>query len=447
LTTSAQTHEAATALAIPRHCLLEVTGRQLQAPLVTGGTTRYVNLDYAATAPALKAVVDHVAEVMPYYASVHRSAGYASKVSSALYEQARADVGEFVGAGPGDVVVFTRNTTDALNLLADATPPGTVIFLDLEHSANQLPWQARGHRRVPVAGDLEETLDRLDRALTEEPAVLLAITGASNVTGEVVPIDAVAELAHSHRVRVAVDAAQLAPHRGVSLADSGVDYVALSGHKLYAPYGAGALVGRRDWLDAAEPHLLGGGSVADVGAGGTRWSPAPARHEAGTPNLLGAAALAAACRALAELTPGALRYHEEALLTYLEAQLAQVRGVRLHRLWPDHDDRVGAVAFTVAKYPAGLVAAYLSAEHGIGVRDGRFCAHQLLDRLGLHDGAVRASVGLGSTGTDVEALVDALVALVTDGPQWTYEPGVGGQWQPAADSRPLPAFGRPRSSG
>jgi selenocysteine lyase/cysteine desulfurase len=315
--------------------------------------------------------------------------------------------------------------------------PGRVVFLDLEHHANLLPWQARDHRRVEVASTVEETLDRLDRALIETPAVLLAITGASNVTGEVVPIDAVAALAHSHRVRVAVDAAQLAPHRGVSLLDSGVDYVALSGHKLYAPYGAGALVGRRDWLDAAEPHLLGGGGVEDVAAGGTRWSRSPARHEAGTPNLLGAAALASACRALGALDADALRYHEEALLDHLEELLAAVPRVTLHRLWPEQADRVGAVAFTVAGYPAGVVAAYLSAEHGIGVRDGRFCAHQLLDRLGLHDGAVRASIGLGSTGADVERLADAVRQLVDAGPAWRYERD-GEHWRPVGDPRPVP---------
>ncbi len=427
--------EPAPRLNVPRHPLLDVTGRDLHVPVVTSeDTVRYVNLDYAATAPAMRRVVDHVADVLPYYASVHRGAGYASQVSSALYEQARADVAAFVGAGPDDVVVFTRHTTDALNLLAKATPDGTVVFLDLEHHANLLPWLARPHRRVEVATTIDETLDRLDRALIETPAVLLAITGASNVTGEVVPLDLVTDLAHSHRVRVAVDAAQLAPHRRVSLRDGGVDYLALSGHKLYAPYGAGVLAGARDWLDAAAPHLLGGGGLEDSPDGAIRWGRAPARHEAGTPNLLGAAALAQACRVMSELAPGALTYHEEALLGYLEDQLKSIPGVTLHRLWPGHGERVGAVAFTVAGYPAGLVAAYLSAEHGIGVRDGRFCAYQLLDRLGLRDGAVRASVGLGSTAADVERLANALDALVAEGPTWRYAL-TDGQWQPVDDPR------------
>jgi selenocysteine lyase/cysteine desulfurase len=279
--------------------------------------------------------------------------------------------------------------------------------------------------------------------LEAEPVALVAITGASNVTGEVLPLTEIAEIAHAAGARVVVDAAQLAPHRRVDLAATGVDYLALSGHKLYAPYGAGALVGRRDWLDAAPPHHAGGGAVqaVRVAAGDPKaeWAPAPHRHEGGTPNVLGAAALAEACRCLEHLVDTAAPAHERALLARLEAGLAAVPGVHTLRIWPDSPDRVAVASFVVDGHPAGRVAAYLSAEHGIGVRDGKFCAHPLLARLG-EDTAVRASLGLGTTEDDVDRLVAALEALVTRGPRWDYAL-VDGRWSPVPDPRPIDPFG------
>jgi selenocysteine lyase/cysteine desulfurase len=318
-----------------------------------------------------------------------------------------------------------------------------VLRLDVEHHANLLAWGSG--RVLRAAGTVEQTLADLRYALTADRPALLAVTGASNVTGEVLPLAEVIALAHAAGARVVVDAAQLAPHRRIDLAATGADYLALSGHKLYAPYGAGALVGRRDWLDVAAPYLAGGGAVRSVSAPGSgdaaevSWAPAPHRHEAGTPNVLGAAALAEACRRL----DGALdTAHEAELLARLEAGLAAVPGVRTLRIWPDSADRVAVCTFVVDGHPAGLVAAYLSAEHGIGVRDGKFCAHPLLQRLaGTADGcAVRASLGLGTTAGDVDRLVGALARLVTDGPRWDYAV-VSGRWSPVPDPRDLDPLG------
>ncbi|MGY2062379.1 aminotransferase class V-fold PLP-dependent enzyme, partial [Nocardia gipuzkoensis] len=198
------------------------------------------------------------------------------------------------------VVVFTRNTTDSLNLLASCVPGDTVV-LDIEHHANFLPWTRHGRRVVPAADTVEETIRRVVAELCAKPAALLAITGASNVTGEVLPLERLASIAHQCGARILVDAAQLAPHRRIDLRATGIDYLAFSGHKLYAPFGAGVLVGRRDWLDAAEPYLAGGGAVKQVSTTETEWACAPQRHEAGSPNVLGVAALAAACDALGSL--------------------------------------------------------------------------------------------------------------------------------------------------
>jgi len=417
--------------------LLPVLGADLRVPLADGRSARYVNLDYAATAPALACVAERVAAVLPYAGSVHRGSGVPSRVASGLYENARATVARRLGARAGDHVIFTRNTTDATNLLAACVPAGRgdVVTLDVEHHANLLPWRraACGTRVVAHAPTLAETLARIEDALAAAPAALLAITGASNVTGEVLPLEEVVAIARRHGTRVFVDAAQLAPHRAVDLAASGVDYLALSGHKAYAPYGAGVLAGRADWLDAAPPYLAGGGAVVEVTVDDVAWADGPRRHEAGTPNLAGAVALAAALDALAELPPAG---HEAALRRTLLEGLGAIGGVTTLSIWSDAPDAIGTVAFTVEGHAPGLVGAYLSAEHGIGLRDGRFCAHPLLARFGLPDGALRASFGLGSRHADAERLIAAVEQLVADGPANAYTRTDEG-WAPVEDRRDL----------
>ncbi|MFI9410184.1 aminotransferase class V-fold PLP-dependent enzyme [Nocardia gamkensis] len=414
--------------------LARVSGDELRVPLVHGGSATYANFDYAASAPALAQVTDRVQQLLPYYASVHRGAGYASRISTECYEAARGSVSRFLDAADDQVVVFTRNTTDSLNLLASCVPGDTVV-LDIEHHANFLPWTKRGRRVVRAADTVEETIGRLVAELCSKPAALLAVTGASNVTGEVLPLERLATIAHQCGARILVDAAQLAPHRRISLRDTAIDYLAFSGHKLYAPFGAGVLVGKRDWLDAAQPYLAGGGAVREVRSDAAEWASAPQRHEAGSPNVLGAAALAAACDALSGIDAETLAAHEHRLADRLRDGLATIPGVQLLRIWIDSPDSVGIVAFTLDDFAPGHVAAYLSAEHGIGVRDGRFCAHPLLARLGLN-GALRASIGLGTTSADVDRLIEAIAILARTGPTWNYA-AENGVWNPTPETRPF----------
>ncbi|WP_277207727.1 aminotransferase class V-fold PLP-dependent enzyme [Isoptericola croceus] len=429
--------------------VLPVVGHDTPAPLVDGRRVPYANLDVAASAPALQAVADRITQTLPLYASVHRGAGYLSQVSTSLYETARRTIGDFVGARDDDATLIVRNTTDALNLLAGCVPAaddgaaGRVLVLDVEHHANFLPWRRAARTTVLTGRDTAaETVAAIRAELAAGAAAgdgyaLVALTGASNVTGEVLPVADVVAAAHAAGARVLLDGAQLVPHRRFSLAETGVDYLAFSGHKTYAPFGAGVLVGRRDWLDAGTPYLAGGGAVRSVRVDDTEWHDGPARHEAGSPNVLGAVALAAACEALAEVDPVALREHEDALRGRLVAGLEALEGVEVVRLWADAADAVGVVTFTVAGYEPGQVAAYLSAEHGIGVRDGRFCAHPLLSRLGYGAGAVRSSVGVGTAGEEVERLVAAVTALVTEGPRARYDV-VDGLWIVVDDPRPVP---------
>ena len=434
--------------AVARRPLAAVTGAEIQAPLIQGGHIRYANLDYGASAPALSVVSAYLNEILPFYASVHRGAGYASQISTSVYENARTIVRDFVGGRPDDAVIFTRNTTDSLNLLAGCLPvvdgvhTGEVLYLDIEHHANLLPWQRVPHRSVIAAPALAATLELLRRELAHGGVSLLAVTGASNVTGEILPIQALAALAHEYGARIAVDAAQLAPHRRIDISADDVDYIAFSGHKLYAPFGAGVLVGRPDWLDAGTPHLAGGGAVRDARLDAVSWTTGPARHEGGSPNVLGAAALARASQVIEALDEQQWHAHEDAIRSFLVEGLERIDGVTVHHIFEDTGREggpgtIGVVNFSVAGYDAGLVAAYLSAEHGIGLRDGRFCAHPLLKRLGLPAGSLRASFGLGSRLNDAQRLLAGLQELRRNGLGWDYVVDAG-RWVPANDTRSYP---------
>ena len=419
--------------------LAELVGAGIRVPLLQGGEALYANLDYAATTPSLAPVAARIAEVLPWYASVHRGAGYLSVVSTSLYESARASVGRFVGARTDDVVVFTRNTTDALNLLVRAVPAdGEIVYLDIEHHADLLPWQRHQNRCVRAGATLAETIARLARALEERPAALLAITGASNVTGEIVPLADVVQVAHERGARVAVDAAQLAPHRLIDLAAVGADYAAFSGHKCYAPFGSGVLVGRRDWLDQAPAYLAGGGAIESVTVEETNWALSPERHEGGTPNFIGAVALAQACGLLADLVrSGAVEEHETTLRRRLLDGMAPLESIRPLRIWDDSKDAIGIVAFEVQGHEAGLVAAFLSCEHAVGVRDGKFCAHPLIERISGGRSALRASFGIGTTIDDVDRLIEGLTHYLEHGPRGSYSRH--DRWfMPDFDSRPVP---------
>ncbi len=419
--------------------LLTVTGSELMAPLLDGSSTKYINLDYGASSPALTSVAAHVVETLGLYASVHRGAGYASDISTTAYENARDIVARFVGARSGEPVIFTRNTTDSLNLLATAVP-GETLVLDIEHHANLLPWSEHG-RRVLKAGDtIEETLTLLEAELVRQPAALVAVTGASNVTGEVLPLRQIADVVHRFGTRLAVDGAQLVPHRRVNMRAQGIDYLAFSGHKTYAPFGAGVLIGRRDWLDKAEPYLRGGGAVTTVEIDTQTWRTGPHRHEGGSPNVLGALAIAKAVQELDKLDETEWYAHEAELRNTLLEGLSQVPGARVLRIFEDtSEEPVGVVSFSIEGVESRHLALYLSAERGIGVRDGKFCAHPLLERLQQTAPALRASFGVGSSLADIVALLTAIRDYLSDGPADSYEK-IDGIWHLVDDTRPRPEW-------
>jgi selenocysteine lyase/cysteine desulfurase len=420
-------------------------GQDTEVSCFDGRLRRYVNLDYAASTPALADVWAAVEAFMPWYSSVHRGSGVKSQVATEAFEGARDVVAELAGARATDSVVFVRNTTEAINVLAATLPAGArVLSSPFEHHANMLPWRRHDVALLPFAGSPDELCAAAEHALREaRPRIdLVAVTGASNVTGEVWPLARLAAIAHEHGARLFADAAQLAPHRPIDMAAAGIDFLALSGHKLYAPFGAGALIGDAASLGHGAPLLHGGGAIELVTLDDVVWAGAPERHEAGSPNVIGAVALAAACRSLLTLGMDAVAEHEQVLAQRLRNGLAEVPGLELLALWEGAGvDRVGVATFNLDGYRHPLLAAILSAEHAIGVRHGCFCAHPLMARLlGIGDaelgrlradlragrrpalpGAVRASIGLGTTVEDVDLLLDALDEIATSGPREGYE--------------------------
>ncbi|WP_046775209.1 aminotransferase class V-fold PLP-dependent enzyme [Streptomyces yangpuensis] len=432
---------------------LAVLGRDVTVPLVTGGEVTYAALDYAASAPALQRVWDDVAAYAPYYGSVHRGAGYLSQLSTDLFEQSRATVAEFLDCRPTDQVVFTRSTTDSLNLLAAVIPADCQVFVfETEHHASLLPWTNAQVSYLNAPRTPDEAVATLERALADRTAsieegygpALVCVTGASNVTGELWPVKELAAAAHAHGARIVLDAAQLAPHHPVSVRDLDVDWVAFSGHKLYAPFGSGVLAGRADWLQQAEPYLAGGGASRKVsrredGGVDVEWHTTAARHEAGSPNVIGVYSIASACRALTEAGFENLVAREQRLVERVRQGLAEVQAVRVLSLFGDDAPRVGVISFVVDGWNSSHFAAALSAEYGIGVRDGLFCAHPLVRTLlgsepqtqgecGAPEAApgerslnaIRVSFGAGTPDEHVDRFVRAVKELVTDGAKWQY---------------------------
>ena len=417
--------------------LASLVGDEVEVPCVDGSKRRYVNLDAAASTPALPAVAESVHAFLPTYSSVHRGAGWKSQAATVAYEEAREAALRFARRGEGDVAIICRNTTEAINHLAyrlQLAPTDVVVTSVVEHHANLLPWARLCQRRY-VECDAAGTfsLDAVVEQLTSgQRPKLLAITGASNVTGWVPPIEEIIAAAHERDVPVLVDVAQLAPHRQLPVE---ADFVVWSGHKMYAPFGSGVLIGPKSTFDHGDPFLAGGGAVDLVDLDEVVWTDPPEREEAGSPNVVGAVALHAAIDEFDRLGWDAITAHDQEMVRALRDGLGTISGVRLLGA-SLADGNLPVAAFVVEGVPHALVAARLSAEYGIGVRHGCFCAHpyllRLLDLSGEEThayraavlrgdrreipGAVRASAGISTSSDDIDRLVEALAEIASGRP-------------------------------
>jgi selenocysteine lyase/cysteine desulfurase len=431
--------------------LRPLVGDGLPVPCVDGHDRPYLSLDAAASTSALPAVAAAVDEFLPWYSSVHRGAGQKSQRSTAAYEEARVAALRFAGRPPDgdDIAIICRNTTEAINHLAyrlRLAATDVVVTTVVEHHANLLPWARLCRRRhVECGPDGTFTAADVVHAIDDGPRPrLVAVTAASNVTGWRPPIDEIVAAAHARDVPVLVDGAQLAAHSPLPAA---ADFLAWSGHKMYAPFGAGVLVGPRSAFTEGDPFLAGGGAVDLVDLDEIAWTDPPDREEAGSPNVLGAVALRAAIDELGGVGWEAIAAHDAHLHTRMRAGLAAIPGVTV--LGPGVGEvDLPLVTFTVTGTPHALVAARLSAEHAVGVRHGCFCAHPYLVRLlGLGPdeiarhwdavrggdrrelpGAVRASAGLSTSSDDVDRFVTAVADVASGRPapvDYHQDPGTG----------------------
>ncbi|MFC2095576.1 aminotransferase class V-fold PLP-dependent enzyme [Candidatus Bipolaricaulota bacterium] len=432
----------------------QIVGADTRVQVLDGSLPMYVNFDNASSTPALRPALDAITKILPWYGSVGRGAGFKSYLSTSMFEEARQLVGEFVGANSDShVVIFAKNTTEAINKLAHRFhfSEGDIVLASLmEHHSNDLPWRSAAdvrHIAVDSIGALD--MDHLKHLLAElAPRVrLVAITGASNVTGHINPVHEIAELAHEAGAQVLVDAAQLAPHRSISIGEpddpSHIDYLAYTAHKMYAPFGIGALVADRETFLEGDPDCVGGGTVDLVTTDAAHWAELPQREEAGTPNVIGAIAWAAAIAALQEIGMEQIAAHEAQLTAYFLARLESIEGATVYGASDpvSASNRLGVVPIGVDGVHHHLVAAILGYEGGIGVRSGLFCAHPYLiellgispqqvalqrkeietGRQGLLPGLTRISFGVYNDETEIDRLTDTLDRIVRGQQQGNYE--------------------------
>lgn len=430
------------------------TGINNEIPLLNGDQRKYINFDNAASTPPFKAVKNTVIQFMDFYSSVHRGTGYKSQLSTHAYELSRQAVLRFVSADPNiHTCIFGKNTTEAINKLARRYPftdqRNLVITSGMEHHSNDLPWRAVAdviHVQLTEDGRLDvNNFDELLKQYSNRVA-LVAITGASNVTGFINPYYQLAEKTHSVGAKIVVDCAQLAPHRKVDMLPADdpahLDFIAISAHKLYAPFGTGALVGPQELFASGAPDLTGGGTVEIVTLDDVIWASPPDRDEAGSPNTIGAIALASAVYQLEQVGMQAVADHEAQLTSFALEQLALFPEISvLGDTNPENSaERLGVIPFNLQGISHFLVAAILGHEYGIGVRSGCFCAHPYvlhLLKLNKEDeikvrnqmiggdrsqmpGMVRASFGLYNSVEEIEVLIEALKEILHGGYQGNY---------------------------
>lgn len=420
-----------------------IIGGHTLVPTIDGTLRPYINLDNAASTPIARPVKEKVDEFIEWYSAVHRGSGFKSQLSTDAYEQAREILAEFVGSDLTDrTLIFLRNTTEAINRCAHRIPlsPGDVVLTTLmEHHSNLLAWRKQAIHvetvevdefGVPILSDLEDRLKA-----NAGHVKLVAISGGSNVTGVIPDIHTIAKVAHAAGAQLLVDAAQLAPHRPINMGRMGdpdsIDFLAFSAHKMYAPLGTGALIGPRSAFETGVPDLVGGGTVLFVSEEDEMFNAPPDREEAGSPNVVGAVAMAAAARFMTrDLGWDWLINHERDLTSYALEKLNVIPGLAIYG---PHDpslqqDRLGVICFTLPNVDHRLAAAILSHEYAIGSRTGCFCAHPYLIRLfGVTNervqeltqeiacgdrrqmpGALRISFGFYNSRDDIDAAVSAL---------------------------------------
>lgn len=375
-----------------------------------------VYLDSAASSQKPKAVID---ALMHYYewdnANVHRGVHTLGSRATEGYENARIKLAKFIGANHSEEIIFTRGTTTAINLVASSygeahvSEGDEIVITQMEHHSNLIPWQQLALRKkatlkyIPMQPDGHIELEDVEKTITDKTKIV-AIAYVSNVLGVVNPVKAIAEIAHRHGAVIVVDGAQSTPHMKIDVQILDCDFYTLSGHKMCAPTGIGALYGKKHLLEAMEPIEFGGEMINDVGLYESTWKELPGKFEGGTPIIAGAIGLSAAIDFLESIGMDAIQAHEKELANYAMSRLSEIEGVTLYG--PRHRE-VGVITFNLLDVHPHDVATVLDTK-GVAIRAGHHCCQPLMRWLEASSTA-RASFYLYNTKQDIDSLVEALI--------------------------------------
>ena len=381
---------------------------------------KLVYLDNAATTQKPQVVLDAIVEAYSRWnANVHRGVHHLSQVATQKHEEARKKVAGLIHAQSEEEIIFTKGTTDSINMLAYSFGEAMVhegdeiIVTQLEHHSNIVPWQMLCERKkavlkvIPLREDLSLDIEAF-KGLLNEKTRLVSVAQVSNVLGIINPIEEIICLAHEQNIPVCVDGAQSVPHLTVDVQQLDCDFLVFSAHKMYGPTGLGVLYGKKEWLDQLPPAEGGGEMIEHVSFEQTTYNVLPYKFEAGTPNYVGSYAFGKAIDYLQEIGLERIASHEHSLSQYLEQQLAQIPNVRVYA---EGAPKAGAVSFNVYRADGSLIHPFdvgvLLDRQGVAVRTGHHCAEPLIDHLQV-PGTVRASVAMYSTEADIDAFIAAL---------------------------------------
>ncbi|MEA1979547.1 MAG: aminotransferase class V-fold PLP-dependent enzyme [candidate division Zixibacteria bacterium] len=409
------------------------------------GQARYINFDNAASTPTFQPIADALVSFLKWYSNVHRGTGFKSQLASWAFEKSRDMVADFVNADlDKHVVIFTKNATDAINKLSrqiNFSDDDIILTSLMEHHSNELPWRRAGRvEHVKMDEDGRISKDDFMAKIKEHGSriKLVAITGASNVSGYITDIDFFAREAHKIGAKIMLDGAQLVPHRPVDMKPNDpecyLDYLVFSAHKMYAPFGVGILVSDNKTFEEGDPQEVGGGVVDIVTLEEAYWTDLPEKEEAGTPDIVGVVALAKVIELFKSVGWKDIIDHESELTAYALNKFNNIKGLTIYG---DTDpanasNRLGVISINVENVPHALVASILSYEGGIGVRSGCFCAHiyvrsllkvdiencntmkeEILarDRSNL-PGTIRISFGIYNTKKEIDRLIEMLQKII-----------------------------------
>ena len=368
-----------------------ICGVDEKIPLKDGSLVTAINFDNAATTPPLKAVLQEIIDFSPWYSSIHRGTGYKSRLSSELYENSRNLILDFVKGGKENVVIYVKNTTEAINKLSfrlcDGVKKCVILSTDMEHHSNDIPWRDKyivDYISINDKGSL--SLEDLEKKLIyyNGSVKLVTVTGASNVTGIINPIYKISILCHKYKTKILVDGAQLVPHHTINMGEISspehIDFLAFSAHKMYAPFGIGVLIGPKDIFMKGNPDFAGGGTVNIVTHDFISWNDPPEKEEAGSPNVIGVAALATSIRTLKKIGLDNISNYEEYLTYYTLNKLKEIPDILIYGDVPCNE-RVGIIPFNILGIPHYITSQILSDEGGISIRNGCFCAQPYVQKL------------------------------------------------------------------